>query len=173
MHKRRLILVWRGDSARSTTGRSSHIAKSLLEEIQTSLVPSLMERLLETASSLASLGATTYHDLTGRMFQVLITDRKFLATFYTLPPSATLLAELAVERLPVDWSNKDAIEDLRIADFACGTGALLSAVQRAIYRRYRRAGGNDLELHRTLDGAHDGRHGYHARSHAFDLLDAF
>ena len=122
------------------------IAKSLLEEIQTPLVPSLMERLLETSSSLASLGTTTYHELTGRMFQALIADRKFLATFYTLPPAATLLAELAVERLPVDWSNKGVIEALRIADFACGTGALLSAVQHAICRRYRRTGGNDLDL---------------------------
>ena len=149
MHKRKLILVWR-EILKVNYWPIFSIAKSLLEEIQTSLVPSLMERLLETASSLASLGATTYHDLTGRMFQALIADRKFLATFYTLPQSATFLAELAVERLPVDWSNKDAIEDLRIADFACGTGALLSAVQRAIYRRYRRAGGNDLDLHQAL-----------------------
>ena len=138
MHKRRLIVVW-GEILKVNYWPIFSISKSLLEEIQTPLVPRLMERLLETASSLSSLGATTYHDLTGRMFQALIADRKFLATFYTLPPSATLLAELAVERLPVDWSNKGSIEALRIADFACGTGALLSAVQRAIYRRYRRA----------------------------------
>ncbi len=81
---------------------------------------------------------------------MLITDRKFLATFYTLPESACLLAEMAVERLDVDWSDRNAIEALRIADFACGTGALLSAAQRAVYRRYRRAGGNDKDLHRTL-----------------------
>ena len=126
------------------------IAKLLLEEIQTPLVPQLMDRLLETASSLASLGVTTYHDLTGRMFQTLIADRKFLATFYTLPESAALLAELAVERLPVDWSDKNSIEALQIADFACGTGALLSAAQRAVYRRYRRAGGDDKDLHPAL-----------------------
>lgn len=149
MHKRKLLLAW-GEILQVNYWPIFAIAKSLLEEIQTPLVPRLMERLLETASSLASLGATTYHDLTGRMFQVLISDRKFLATFYTLPPSAALLAELAVERLPVDWQDKDAITALRIADFACGTGALLSAVQRAICRRYRRAGGNDLELHRAL-----------------------
>ena len=47
---------------------------------RTPLVPRLMEQLLETAASLASLGATTYHDFTGRMFQALIADRKFLAT---------------------------------------------------------------------------------------------
>ena len=126
------------------------IARDVVTELPVRAVPPVMNRIAESISDLALLGATTYHDLTGRMFQTLITDRKFLATFYTLPESACLLAELAVERLELDWSDKAAIEDLRIADFACGTGALLSAAQRAVYRRYRRAGGNDGELHRAL-----------------------
>ena len=121
-----------------------------MEELPIKAVPPVMNRIAESISGLAELGATTYHDLTGRMFQTLITDRKFLATFYTLPESACLLAELAVERLDVDWSDRAAIEGLRVADFACGTGALLSAAQRAVYRRYRRAGGNDKDLHRPL-----------------------
>ena len=126
------------------------IAHDLVEELPIKAVPPVMNRIAESISGLAELGATTYHDLTGRMFQTLITDRKFLATFYTLPESACLLAELAVERLDVDWSDRAAIEGLRAADFACGTGALLSAAQRAVYRRYRRAGGNDKDLHRPL-----------------------
>ena len=126
------------------------IARDLVEELPIKAVPPVMNRIAESISDLAQLGATTYHDLTGRMFQTLITDRKFLATFYTLPESACLLAELAVERLDVDWSDRAAVEGLRIADFACGTGALLSAAQRAVYRRYRRAGGDDKVLHRAL-----------------------
>ncbi len=126
------------------------IARDLVEELPIKAVPPVMNRIAESISDLAQLGATTYHDLTGRMFQTLITDRKFLATFYTLPESACLLAELAVEQLDVDWSDRAAIEGLRIADFACGTGALLSAAQRAVYRRYRRAGGDDKDLHRAL-----------------------
>ena len=126
------------------------IAHDLVKELPIKAVPPVMNRIAESISDLAQLGATTYHDLTGRMFQTLITDRKFLATFYTLPESACLLAELAVERLDVDWSDRDAIEGLRIADFACGTGALLSAAQRAVYRRYRRAGGDDKDLHQAL-----------------------
>ncbi len=126
------------------------IARDVVTELPVRAVPPVMNRIAESISDLALLGATTYHDLTGRMFQTLITDRKFLATFYTLPESACLLAELAVERLDLDWSDRTAIKDLRIADFACGTGALLSAAQRAVYRRYRRAGGNDGELHRAL-----------------------
>ena len=126
------------------------IARDLVEELPIKAVPPVMNRIAESISGLAELGATTYHDLTGRMFQTLITDRKFLATFYTLPESACLLAELAVERLDVDWSDRAAIAELRIADFACGTGALLSAAQRAVYRRHRRAGGDDKDLHRPL-----------------------
>ncbi len=126
------------------------IARDLVAELPIKCVPPVMNRIAESVSGLTQLGATTYHDLTGRMFQTLITDRKFLATFYTLPESACLLAELAVERMDVDWSDRAAIEGLRIADFACGTGALLSAAQRAVYRRYRRAGGDDKVLHRAL-----------------------
>ena len=126
------------------------IALDLVKELPIKAVPPVMNRIAESISDLAQLGATTYHELTGRMFQTLITDRKFLATFYTLPESACLLAELAVERLDVDWSDRAAIEGLRIADFACGTGALLSAAQRAVYRRYRRAGGDDKDLHKSM-----------------------
>ena len=126
------------------------IARDVGKDLPVRAVPPVMNRIAESISDLAQLGATTYHDLTGRMFQTLITDRKFLATFYTLPESACLLAELAVERLDVDWSDRDAIEGLRIADFACGTGALLSVAQRAVYRRARRAGADDKDLHRAL-----------------------
>ena len=126
------------------------IARDLVEKLPIKAVPPVVNRIAESISDLAQLGATTYHDVTGRMFQTLIADRKFLATFYTLPESACMLAELAVDRLDVDWSDKAAIEGLRIADFACGTGALLSSAQRAVYRRFRRAGGDDKDLHQSL-----------------------
>ena len=126
------------------------VARDLAWELPVRAVPPVMDRIAKSVSDLAQMGATTYHDLMGRMFQTLIADRKFLATFYTLPSSACLLAEMAVGRLGVDWSDRAAIEGLRIADFACGTGALLSAAQRAVHRRYRRAGGDDKELHSAL-----------------------
>ena len=126
------------------------VARDILQELPVMSVHHVMGRVGEAAINLANLGATTYHELAGRMFQTLIADRKFLATFYTLPASACLLAELAVERLGLDWSDRDGLAGLRIADFACGTGALLSAAQRAVYRRIRRAGGDDKELHRVL-----------------------
>ena len=91
------------------------------------------------------------HDLTGRIFQRLIADRKYLATFYTLPASAALLARLAVAKLQdVDWSDSEALSKLRVGDFACGTGALLSAVYEQIAARHERAGGDVAKLHPVM-----------------------
>ena len=50
----------------------------------------------------------------------------------------------------VDWSSAEAIGKLRIGDFACGTGALLSAVYEQIAARHERAGGNAADLHKTM-----------------------
>ena len=50
----------------------------------------------------------------------------------------------------LDWSDLDAIGNLRIADFACGTGALLSAVAEQITSRYERTGGNVTKVHPIL-----------------------
>ncbi len=126
------------------------VAKKILRRIPVRLVRRVFTQLNEAAEHLVGLGSGTFHDLSGRVFQRLIVDRKFLATFYTLPASAQLLAELAVDRLKVDWSDREAICNLRIADFSCGTGALLSAVQRDLYRRFRRSGGNDMTIHRYM-----------------------
>ena len=91
------------------------------------------------------------HDLTGRVFQRLIADRKYLATFYTLPASAALLARLAVAKLEgVDWADAEAVGRLRIGDFACGTGALLSAVYEQIAGRHERAGGSAAAIHQAM-----------------------
>ena len=126
------------------------IASEILTWIPERVANPVLAFVNDVASDLVDFGAVTFHDLAGRMFQTLIADRKFLATFYTLPSSACLLAELAVSRLNLDWSDRDAILALKVADFACGTGALLSAVQRAVYRRHRRTGRDDAELHRGI-----------------------
>ncbi len=128
------------------------IASDLLLPIADSTAHAVLNRLAQAAGDLAGLGATTLHDLSGRMFQRLIADRKFLATFYTLPTSAALLGELAVSRLDevTDWSNPDALTRLQVADLACGTGILLSAAYRALASRYRRTGGDDQVLHTQM-----------------------
>jgi len=110
----------------------------------------IIQILDQMAAELERFGAADIQDLSGRMFQKLITDRKFLATFYTLPASATLLAELAVSRLNLDWRDPNKITKLKIADLACGTGALLGAAYHALSSRYRRTGGDDAMLHAKM-----------------------
>ncbi len=120
---------------------------TILPERDAQKVISILDTM---AAELERFGAVDIQDLSGRMFQQLITDRKFLATFYTLPSSSTLLAELAVSRLKVDWSNPEEITSLRVADLACGTGALLGATYQALASRYRRNGGDDGMLHASM-----------------------
>lgn len=126
------------------------VASDLLAPIRAATAIRVLDALVEAAQQLAHIGVTTRHDLSGRMFQNLIVDRKFLATFYTLPTSAALLAEMAVTRLGADWKDLEAYPGLSIADLSCGTGTLLSAAYHAVLSRYRHAGGDDSQIHRRM-----------------------
>ena len=127
-----------------------HIAKRLLLPIPLIDANLALQQAAAAAEELTGIGVTTMHDLAGRMFQQLITDRKYLATFYTLPPSAAMIAELAAAKLELDWADEGSVADLQIADLACGTGTLLSAAYQAVRSRHRRAGGDDAKIHARM-----------------------
>ena len=127
-----------------------HIASEVLSPIPDGIAARLLEKLSDVSSELEAHGVTQSHDIYGRMFQRMISDRKFLATFYTLPASATLLSELAVEMMDIEWNSPEDVTELRAADFACGTGTLITALYQAILGRHRRAGGDDEALHKTM-----------------------
>ena len=126
------------------------IASDIVIPIPDATASAVLNHLARVAEALHQLGAATTHDLSGQMFGRLIADRKFLATFYTLPASASLLAELAAARLDLDWSDPEAFTGLQVADLACGSGALLAAAYRAVTSRHRRAGGDDAPLHASM-----------------------
>ena len=127
------------------------IARDILNQMSPRDAVGIIRILRETAEQVTASGANVAHDLTGRIFQRLIADRKYLATFYTLPSSATLLARLAVAKMRnVDWSDADAIGELRVGDFACGTGALLAAVYEQFATRHENAGGKSEDLHKMM-----------------------
>ena len=127
------------------------IARDIVAELPTREAAQILNIISFQVLNIAARGVNNDHDLTGQVFQRLIADRKYLATFYTLPPSAALLARLAVSRMDgIDWRNAAAISQLRIADFACGTGALLSAVYEQIAARHERAGGDTSVLHPVM-----------------------
>ncbi len=127
-----------------------HVAREVLTPVPDGTAARLLARLADVSSALDAHGVTRSHDLYGRTFQRLISDRKFLATFYTLPESAALLAELAAGLLDVDWADPEALTGLRACDFACGTGTLITAAYHALLARHRRAGGDDAAIHRRM-----------------------
>ena len=127
------------------------VGRDILNHIPSEAATRILNTLELTAGEVSSAGVDNAHDLTGRIFQRLIADRKYLATFYTLPASAALLARLAVAKMEgVDWSDAEAIGKLRVGDFACGTGALLSAVYEQIAALHERTGGDPADLHPTM-----------------------
>ena len=124
-----------------------HVAGQLLVNINPPRIAvELLKLMMSSANRLASLGVFQSHDLSGTVFQRLIADRKFLATFYTRPESAALLARLAI---PDDgrWHDPEQTKSFRVADYACGTGTLIHAAYRRINLLHRLAGGAPERLH--------------------------
>jgi hypothetical protein len=127
------------------------IARRILEALPTSESRAVIDRLADTADRLLQNQIMRSHDLTGAVFQQLIADRKFLAAYYTTPSSAALLAGLAIDPIAPgvsrSWSSIEDVKSLRIADFACGTGTLLSTVYQRIGQLHELAGGDAEALH--------------------------
>ena len=101
------------------------------------------------------------HDLSGRLFHMLLTDAKFTGAYYTSVPAATLLSRLAFHDWPpqVDWADHEFPASLNVADLACGTGTLLMAVAAEVERRHKDAGGrHSAALHKAM--VEQALHGY-------------
>lgn len=131
-----------------------HIAKLILEHVPVGESKFLIERLAETADRLLENQLMRSHDLTGAVFQRMIVDRKFLAAYYTTPASAALLIGLAIvpEETPSGspWSDPNKLKALRIADFACGTGTLLTTAYQRIGQLHELAGGDSEAIHAEM-----------------------
>ncbi|MDD5082239.1 MAG: hypothetical protein PHU08_02575 [Dehalococcoidales bacterium] len=130
------------------------IARRILEVIPADTAHPLLERLAATAAELVGNQMMRSHDLTGAVFQRLIADRKFLAAYYTHPASAALLVGLAIDTASTpgggSWSKDNDVTALRIADFACGTGTLLSAAYRRISQLHEASGGDAEMIHPAM-----------------------
>lgn len=72
------------------------VASDLLAPIRAATAYRNLDALVSAADRHADLGVMTRHHFSGRMFQNLLVDRKYLGTFYTIRTNAVLLAELAV-----------------------------------------------------------------------------
>lgn len=133
------------------------IAQRIFELIPAQYAKSMADTLASTAAQLVENSLTRSHDLTGAVFQQLIVDRKFLAAFYTTPASAALMVGLVFnpECAPAEasWAEADEITKLKIGDFACGTGTLLSTAYGRL-GQYAELHGTDSEaLHPAMMGS--------------------
>ena len=103
--------------------------------------------LRQLAASVSGISAETVglrHDLLGRIFHRVLDTAKQDGSFYTSTAAAALLAGLAIRAGGgTDWSDADAIANLRICDPACGTGTLLMAAYERIYRLKQASGAMD------------------------------
>lgn len=131
-----------------------HTAGEIIRILPTQLAAAILESLWQTAEELIIGGVTKSHDLTGVIFQRLIADRKFLATYYTRPSGAALLAGLA---LPIhtplagaDWGDAAALSSVRVGDFACGTGTLLSTAYQRLGLMHEIHGGDPKAIHPVM-----------------------
>ena len=107
--------------------------------------------LRNTAQKLIDSGLPFVHELAGIVFQRLIVDRDFIKTFYTRPESVALLSALVLpQKDTIDTDRKATLAKLKIADYACGTGALLNGVYQRILAQYEQAGGNAKEIHKDM-----------------------
>ena len=112
-------------------------------------VGKVLYHLRNTAQKLVDAELTQAHELAGIVFQKLITNRKFTKANYTLPESAALLCALLLPELKGD------IRDVKVADFACGTGALLNgAYQRMLYLHEQQSGRDAEDAQKQLRQLH-------------------
>ena len=120
-------------------------ARNLVEALATDdrLVKYILKLLCEAAKDLVDTGIAQIHELSGIVFQKLITDRKYVKANYTLPESAVLLSTLVMPELPKGKLPK-------VADFACGTGALLNGVYQRILSLYEQSGANGRDIHQRM-----------------------
>jgi hypothetical protein len=118
------------------------IAQDILKSLPASPnVNAGLKDLIDIAYDIASSPILLKHDLFGRIYHTLLLGKliKYYATLYTSIPAARLLARLLVNLSNIDVEIPLEFEDepLRVVDFACGSGTLLSAIYKELELKYR------------------------------------
>ena len=123
-----------------------HVAKRLIEAIATDdeLVDRILATLCDTAKELVDQRLTQIHELAGTVFQRLIVDRKYVKANYTRLESVALLSALVLPKM------QENVSELKVADFACGTGSLLNGAYQRILELHEHAGGKGSRIHTQM-----------------------
>ena len=91
--------------------------------------------LAECANRVADTLSELGYDHAGPLYHRILGSAKSDGAFYTNNLSAIMLARLALAEDLIDWSDPDAVANLRVIDPACGTGTLLMACLQTIKAR--------------------------------------
>jgi hypothetical protein len=116
-----------------------HVAREILLNIPANKDShSSILRLVLTAQTIVRNRAALRHDLMGRIYHRLLAEAKYLGTYYTSIPAATLLMKLALQppNWQMDWTDLGQLKNFRVTDLACGTGTLLMAAADVIADNY-------------------------------------
>ena len=115
------------------------------------LVGQVLQTLRNTAQGLIAQGLAQIHELAGIVFQRLIVDRRFIKANYTRPESVALLSALVLPDPPNPPRRREGLCTFpTVADFACGTGALLNGLYQRILGLHEQTGGNGKDIHRQM-----------------------
>ncbi len=108
----------------------------------------VLEELCDIACTLIESHLPQIHELAGEVFQELLVDRKNVKANYTLSESAAFISALACPSLPEELT----LETLpKVADYACGTGALLNGVYKRIQQLWEeRKGETSVCIHQHM-----------------------
>jgi hypothetical protein len=116
------------------------IYRTTLEIIST-LPPELdrrINRLVEISTEVASKRLLLRKDFSGKVYHRIVGEwsiRKGFATYYTSIPAAYLLAYLAIFTPTGIFKEPPRLDKLKVCDFACGSGTLLTASYSALQDR--------------------------------------
>ncbi len=108
------------------------------------LVGDVLRILRETSLNLQNMELAQEHELAGIAFQEFIEDRKIIKANYTLRESSSLLCGLVLPELKKDAKN------IKVGDFACGTGTLLNGIYQRILALSEQTGGKGADIHKHM-----------------------
>ena len=116
------------------------------------------DRALAAAAATAEALGTSLHTdpaagqdhPAGDALQHMPSDRQARGIFHTRQASAELLAHLALPDDVLELTGRPSVDRLRIADYSCGAGTLLTAAYRRVSQLHRTAGGDPAGLHQRL-----------------------
>lgn len=133
--KEDLVLAWKSILEYNYNPIFS-VAINILSSLGERESKEIMDELYKSSNKIREKEVAGALDMYGRLLQQVIVDRDNLASYYTRPEAAALMAKLAIPEINHPIYTEGSISNYTIADFACGTGLLLSFAYKQLRFNY-------------------------------------